>query len=77
MPEPRHEARRSDEHAVVPLLDTAEAAEFLRVTERWVRRAVAERTIPFVKIGRYVRFELADLEAYKRTNRVPVGGRAA
>jgi excisionase family DNA binding protein len=40
-----------------PLLTVAEFADRLGVTERWVRRAIFERRIPFVKLGRLVRVE--------------------
>jgi excisionase family DNA binding protein len=46
------------------LLDVPAAAERLGVTQRWVRRAVAERRISFVKIGRNVRFEPEALTRY-------------
>jgi len=59
------------------LLDTTAAAERLGVTERWVRRAVAERRLPFVKVGRYVRFRPDDLDRYIERQLVPVGGEAA
>lgn len=39
------------------LLDVPAAAQRLGVTQRWVRRAVAERRLSFVKVGRHVRFE--------------------
>jgi excisionase family DNA binding protein len=58
------------------LLDVPAAAAYLGVTERWVRRAVAERTIPFVKIGRYVRLDADDLAAYVDRQRVPAVGAA-
>lgn len=53
------------------LHDIASAAERLGVTQRWMRRAVAERRVPFVKVGRYVRFAEEDLQAYIDTQRVP------
>ena len=53
------------------LHDIASAAERLGVTERWMRRAVAERRVPFVKVGRYVRFDERDLLAYIDRQRVP------
>ncbi len=46
------------------LLDSAELARRLRVTERHVRRLVAERRIPFVKVGRFVRFDEAQVAAW-------------
>jgi excisionase family DNA binding protein len=59
------------------LLDVKAAADRLGVTERWVRRAVAERHVPFVKVGRYVRFRPADLDRYIERQLVPAGGEAA
>jgi excisionase family DNA binding protein len=45
-------------------LDAREAGECLGVGERFVRRLVAERRIPYYKLGRYVRFAAADLDAF-------------
>jgi excisionase family DNA binding protein len=53
-----------------PLLDTDEVAEALRVTPRHVRRLVAERRIPFVKVGRFVRFDPARLDVWLEQQRV-------
>jgi excisionase family DNA binding protein len=52
------------------LLDVDTAATYLGVTPRFVRRLVAERRIPFVKIGRYVRFEIPDLDRFIEAGRV-------
>lgn len=38
------------------MLDVARLAKLLGVSERFVRRLVDERRIPFHKIGKYVRF---------------------
>lgn len=46
----------------VELIDVDEAAELLKMTPRFVRRLVYERKVPFFKIGRYIRFDPADLE---------------
>ena len=43
------------------LLTTAEAAAWFQVTERTVEAWRAKRLLPFTKIGRTVRFRLADL----------------
>ncbi|MDQ3681383.1 MAG: excisionase family DNA-binding protein [Actinomycetota bacterium] len=40
------------------------------VTPRFVRRLVAERRIPFLKVGRHVRFDPADLDAFLAAGRV-------
>ena len=51
------------------LLDVDQAAHRLGVV-RWMRRAVAQRRIPFVKIGHYVRFVPEELDAFIECNRV-------
>jgi excisionase family DNA binding protein len=38
------------------LLTLPEAAAILNVPESWLRRRVAGRTVPFVRLGRYIRF---------------------
>jgi len=40
------------------------AAEYLGTTPRHVRRLYSERRIPFVRVGKFVRFRASDLEAY-------------
>lgn len=52
------------------LLDITALAERLGVTERFVRRLVAERRIPFLKIGKFIRFEPADVAAWIDEQRV-------
>lgn len=51
-------------------LTVQEAAEYLNTSVRFVRRLVAERRITFHKIGRHVRFALADLDAFALAGRV-------
>lgn len=46
------------------LVDIAEAAARLGVTERHVRRLVSERRIDFVKVGRLVRFDPRALDRW-------------
>jgi excisionase family DNA binding protein len=57
------------------LLDIADVAERLNVTERFVRRLVFERRIPFLKVGHFVRFEPADVERWITATRVADGTR--
>jgi excisionase family DNA binding protein len=52
-------------------LDIVAVAERLGVTQRHVRRLVAERRIPYVKVGRFVRFDPADITDWIRAARVP------
>ena len=52
------------------LIDIAGLAERLCVGERFVRRLVNEHRIPFLKIGRHVRFQVDDVEAWIRDSRI-------
>ena len=54
------------------LLTVPQAAERFNVTVRWIRRAVFERRLAYVKVGRLVRIESAELERYIEANRHPV-----
>jgi excisionase family DNA binding protein len=55
---------------VGPILDWEQAADYLGVTVRWMRRAVLERRVTFVKMGGLVRFKREDLDAYIEQQRV-------
>jgi excisionase family DNA binding protein len=44
------------------LLDIDGLAARLGVTERFVRRLVEERRVPYFKLGRLVRFDAAEIE---------------
>jgi excisionase family DNA binding protein len=57
------------------LLTIFEAADYLGVTERWMRAAIAERRIPFVKVGKLIRYRKADLESYIAAQTVEAGKR--
>jgi excisionase family DNA binding protein len=54
-----------------------EAAEYLGTGVRFVRRLIAERRIPFHKVGKYVRISIEDLEAFASAGRVEAVDRAA
>jgi excisionase family DNA binding protein len=45
-------------------------ARLLGVEERFVRRLVAERRISYFKVGRYVRFDVAEVTAWLERQRV-------
>jgi len=47
-----------------------QAAERLGTPERFIRRLVAQRRIRFYKVGRYIRFDITDLDAFIDTGRV-------
>ena len=52
------------------LLTVEEAAERLGTSVRFLRRLIAERRIAFVRVGRHVRIDPADLEAFISAGRV-------
>lgn len=58
------------------LLSIADAAARLGVTERYIRRLVYERRVPFYKVGRLVRFRSSELDRWLEARRVgpTVGG---
>jgi len=57
--------------AVPQLLTMDQLAERLGVTRRHVRRLVAERRLPYVKVGRFVRFNPAEIAGWLDANCVP------
>lgn len=57
----------------VALLTYPQAAERLAVTERMMHRLVEEKRIPYVKVGKFVRFDPADLDAYIAANKTGGG----
>lgn len=52
------------------LLSVEEAAERLGTSPRFVRRLIAERRIAFTKLGRHVRIDSADIDAFVAAGRV-------
>ena len=56
---------------VVPkLLTMDELAERLGVTQRHVRRLVAEKRVLYLKVGRFIRFDPAQILAWLESRRV-------
>jgi excisionase family DNA binding protein len=53
-----------------PLIDIHGVAEVLGVTPRHIQRLVAERRIPYLKVGRFVRFDRAELSVWLDEQRV-------
>ena len=63
----RRPSRRSampDRTPARELLSVLQAAERLGTPERFIRRLIAERRIRFYKVGRYIRFDSRDLDAF-------------
>ena len=54
------------------LLTVEQAAERLGTSVRFVRRLVTERRIAYVKVGRHVRLDSGDVEAFIAGSRVEV-----
>jgi excisionase family DNA binding protein len=52
------------------LIDIHSVSEILGVTPRHIQRLVAERRIPYLKIGRFVRFDRAELSVWLDQHRV-------
>ena len=52
------------------LLDIPALAARLAVSERFVRRLVHERRIPYLKVGHFVRFDPRDVDEVLRASRV-------
>ena len=57
------------ESELIRLLKPAEAARFLAVSERTVKRLTSRGELPHVRVGRSMRFVMADLLAYVASQR--------
>lgn len=53
------------------LLTIDQLAQRLGITVRHVRRLVAEKRVPYYKVGRLVRFDEAEITVWLATRRVP------
>lgn len=53
------------------LMTVEQAAAYLGTGERFVRRLITQRRIPFVKLGRHVRLERSALDEFIDAGRVP------
>lgn len=52
------------------LLDIAAVAERLKVRERYIRRLVDERRIPYIKLGHFIRFDPDEIARWVDESRV-------
>ncbi len=52
------------------LLTPRQAGDYLQTGERFIRRLIAERRIPYVKLGRHIRLQRSDLDAFIASGRV-------
>ena len=55
------------------LWDITQVAERLGVTVRHVRRLIAERRVPFIKWGHFLRFDPAEIETWIASHHVAAG----
>jgi excisionase family DNA binding protein len=69
LPEPRSIGRNANRRA---LFDIADASSYLGCSERFLRRLIQERRIPFVRLGgTKIRFSPEDLDRWVDAQRVP------
>jgi excisionase family DNA binding protein len=52
------------------LLTVDQAAEYLATKPRFIRRLIAEKRIPYVKLGAHVRIDDTDLDQFVEAGRV-------
>ena len=60
--------------ALPELVRLDQVAKALCVTERHLRRLIAERRIPFVKVGYFIRFDPDEIARWVAAQRVEVQG---
>jgi excisionase family DNA binding protein len=58
-------------NALPELMTMDQLAERLGVTRRHVRRLVDERRVPFVRVGRFIRFDPTEVADWLNRSRVP------
>ena len=56
------------------LLTYKEAAQKLHIAETTLRAWVSQKKIPYLKLGRVVRFDLEEMERWLHERSVPMGG---
>jgi excisionase family DNA binding protein len=52
------------------LLDIEAVASWLATTPRHIRRLVAEKRVPFIKVGHFIRFDPADITCWIEEQKV-------
>ncbi len=53
-----------------PLLNVDQLADHLAVAPGYIRRLVRERRIPYRKVGKFLRFDPGDIDAFVEASRV-------
>lgn len=59
---------------MTPLLTTADLGQWLKLKEPTIRKKVCYNRIPFVRIGRAIRFRPEEIEAWLRAQNVSMKG---
>ena len=72
--ERKRSSRRRRDPQSVALLGVRDLAERLGTSERFVRRLVAERRVPFHKVGKFIRFDPRDIDEWLGEHRVEAVG---
>lgn len=54
------------------LLNTKQVADYLGYSDSYVRQLVCARKIPYIKLGRSVRFDESDIQAWVESCKVKV-----
>ena len=62
----------SSDRAATALIDVPTLAERIGILVSFVRKLVDQRRIPFVRIGRLIRFDPDEVDAWLASNRVEV-----
>ncbi len=70
----RSRDRTRRDPGTVALLGVVELANRLGTSERFVRRLVSERRVPFHKVGKFVRFDPRDIDEWLSDHRVEAVG---
>lgn len=65
-----HMETQQPERTTRALLDVNQVADRMSVSPRFIRRLVEERRIPFCKLGKFVRFDPVDIDAWIDARRV-------
>lgn len=69
-PQTDRDERRGQADEPRHLIDVPTLAAQLCVTPRFVRRLIAEDRVPFLKIGKFIRFDPAEIERWVDEQRV-------
>jgi len=64
-------AKQTVESGNHPLFTVKTLAKYLNVSEQWIRERVQFNEIPYIKVGKNVRFNKADIDSWLEGLKVP------